>query len=551
MGAFNLWKMLAGVAIFLLGMNFLEDGIKALSGRRFKLFLKEHTAHKVMAIVVGALITGLLQGSSIVNLMVLGFVGAGVIGMENALAIILGANLGSTFDTWAVATLGFKVNMEAYSLPVLGIAGIAMALLQKNSKAYNWSMFLLGLSLLFTGLEYMKASTLAAIQTFDLAQLNDYPLILFLLAGLVITALIQSSFATAAIVLSALNAGILDLYSGTAIVLGAEAGTTIKLLIASVGNSPVKKRVATGNFLFNVITILLLFFFIRQVDDLITNTIGIKDKLIALASFQTLVNLVSIVLFYPLLPAFGKFLDRRFTDNHYMTAYIHTVSPDDFDAAEPALEKETRRFIKLVIGFCRKIFDGGEEAGNEQEEKFAAQAIQEQYEYLKHLHGDIYAYYISLGDVQLQPEESKKLDNIISSVRNGMYAAKSIKDAIHDIEQLRNSSHDEKYNIYQSNRKECLEFCNKIAAILNDSKTNNFEELVAIYKSIQDAYEHSMNFLYKEASFANLSEVEVSTIINFNREMFSYYKSIIFSVKNLLLTPEQLDYFDELPGFIN
>lgn len=273
--------------------------------------------------------------------------------------------------------------------------------------------------------------------------------------------------------------------------------------------------------------------------------------MIALASFQTLVNLVSIVLFYPLLPAFGKFLDRRFTDNHYMTAYIHTVSPDDFDAAEPALEKETRRFIKLVIGFCRKIFDGREEADKEQEEKFAAQAIQEQYEYLKHLHGDIYAYYISLGDVQLQPEESKKLDNIISSVRNGMYAAKSIKDAIHDIEQLRNSSHDEKYNIYQRNRKECLEFCNKIAAILNDSKTNNFEELVAIYKSIQDAYEHSMNFLYKEASFANLSEVEVSTIINFNREMFSYYKSIIFSVKNLLLTPEQLDYFDELPGFIN
>src|SRR4026209_1063536 len=145
----DIWKMLAGVAIFLLGIKLLEESLQELAGRRFKLFLKKQTENKLKAIGGGAIVTAVLQSSSLVSLMVLAFVGAGIIKMQNALAVILGANLGTTIDSWIVALVGFKLNIENIALPVSGIAGIGFAVFKKQSVWYNWSRFLLGFSFLF------------------------------------------------------------------------------------------------------------------------------------------------------------------------------------------------------------------------------------------------------------------------------------------------------------------------------------------------------------------------------------------------------------------
>ena len=104
--------MLAGIALFLLGMRLLEESLQQLTGRAFKLFLKRQTASKPKAILGGAVVTAILQSSSVVNLMVLAFVGANVLQMQNALAVMLGSNLGTTFSSWIIATVGFKLNIE-------------------------------------------------------------------------------------------------------------------------------------------------------------------------------------------------------------------------------------------------------------------------------------------------------------------------------------------------------------------------------------------------------------------------------------------------------
>lgn len=119
--SFDIWKMLAGVAFFLLAMNFMENALRLLAGRRFKLFLKTQTTSNVKAIGGGAIVTGLLQSSSIVNLLVLSMVGAGIVKMENALALMLGSNLGTTLNSWIVVTLGFNFNIESVVMPVVGI----------------------------------------------------------------------------------------------------------------------------------------------------------------------------------------------------------------------------------------------------------------------------------------------------------------------------------------------------------------------------------------------------------------------------------------------
>src|SRR5580765_2025640 len=125
---FQIWKLLAGIAIFLLGMRFLEESLRHLAGRPFKLFLRKQTSSKVKAIFGGAIVTGILQSSSVVNLMVLAFVGANVIQMQNALAVILGANLGTTLDSWIVAGIGFKFNIESIAFPIAGVSGIIFSL---------------------------------------------------------------------------------------------------------------------------------------------------------------------------------------------------------------------------------------------------------------------------------------------------------------------------------------------------------------------------------------------------------------------------------------
>ena len=114
----NFWQLLAGLSIFLFGMYQLEIALKQLAGRTFKLFLRKHTENKLSAIFSGTIVTAVLQSSSVVTFMVLSFVGAGVINMRNALAVVLGSNLGTTLDSWVVAMLGFKLDIEKFALQV-------------------------------------------------------------------------------------------------------------------------------------------------------------------------------------------------------------------------------------------------------------------------------------------------------------------------------------------------------------------------------------------------------------------------------------------------
>src|SRR6185503_9398768 len=189
-GSIDIWKMLAGIAIFLIGINFLESSLQDLAGRRFKLFLKKQTENKLKAIGGGAIVTAVLQSSSVVNLMVLAFVGAGIIHMQNALAIILGANLGTTISNWIIALVGFKVNIESFALPVTGIAGLGYVIFNKSSRFYNWCRFLLGFSFLFVGLGYIKTAMDDIVKTVDLTQYQDSPAIIFFLVGFIITTII-------------------------------------------------------------------------------------------------------------------------------------------------------------------------------------------------------------------------------------------------------------------------------------------------------------------------------------------------------------------------
>lgn len=548
----DIWKILAGVAIFLLGIKFLEEALQELAGRRFKLFLKRQTENKVKAIGGGAIVTAVLQSSSLVSLMVLAFVGAGIIKMQNALAVILGANLGTTLDSWIVALVGFKVSIEKIALPVTGLAGLAYAVFNKQTHWYFWSKFLLGFSFLFVGLGYMKTGIEEMVKSVDFHQYEQYPVIVFFIIGFIITALIQSSSATIAITLSALHAGAINLYDSMAIILGAEIGTSIKLFIASIKGIAAKKRVAMGNFLFNTINVSLVLIFLLPMNLLITEVIGVKDELIALVLFQSLVNIIGIILFYPLLNVFGRFLEKRFRSADDETMFIHKVNAKESSMALFALEEENRHFIAVVCNYALSSFDVEDKIQKEirLSKKFLDHSIPEKYDYIKFLYGEIHSYYIQLQKTTTDKEDVEKLDRLMASVRNAMYAAKSFKDALPDKEQLQNSSNEIKYAFYKETKAEVEKFCRAVQELIREDIQDDANSLVAIYKSVASGYTATLQHLYKEGTAGNVSETEITTLLNFNREIFTGFKSLVFGVKDYLLDKEQSKKFDELPGFI-
>jgi phosphate:Na+ symporter len=551
-GSIDIWKMLTGIAIFLLGIKFLEESLQELAGRPFKLFLKKQTQNKVKAIGGGAVVTAVLQSSSVVNLMVLAFVGAGIIHMQNALAIILGANLGSTVSNWLIVLVGFKVNIENFALPITGLAGLGYVLFNKDTRLYNWCRFLLGFSFLFVGLGYIRTGMEETVKHVDLSQYQDSHVLIFVLVGFIVTTIVQASSATMALTLSALYAGAINLYDAMAITLGSEVGTTIKLFIASIKGSPVKKRVALGNFLINIITGSLVFVFLSPVNRLITEVIGIKDSLIALVFFQSLINILGIIIFYPLLNIMGRFLEMRFRSSDDETMFIHKVDTKEPSMALYAMEEENRHFIAGVCNYILDCFGFEDKLEKEMKlnKKFSDHNLSNKYEHIKFLYGEIHSYYIRLRETMGKKDDSEKADRMMSSARNTMYAAKSFKDALPDKEQLHNSSNETKYAFYKQTKEEVKKFCEAVQKLLTREKHDSIKDVVDVYQSVTGGYTETLQHLYKEGTAKHLNETEITTLLNFNREVFTGFKSLFFGIKDLLFDREQSKQLDELPGFI-
>lgn len=545
-------KLFAGIGFFMLGMNFVEDALRKLAGRSFKIFLRKQTNNKLKAIVGGAIVTGVLQSSSIVNLMVLAFVGAGVITMQNALAVILGANIGTTLDSWVVASVGFGFNIEVFSFPLVGIAGIAMALLSKNEKAYHWSKFLFGFGVLFIGLDFMKVSFAGMVQHFDFSTIQHYPAIVFVVVGFAITSIIQSSSAAVAITLSALHVNAITLYSATAIVLGSEVGTTIKLLLASIHGVPAKKRVALGNMIYNSLLIVAVLLALQPINYLLTEIIQFKDQLLALVFFQSFINILGVIIFFPFLNLFEKFLHNRFTEDQSGARYIKLVPAGEGDLALEALDKEAKRFIWYTLDFHLHAFDIKISHPNILAEKhFHEKPFSTKYDVLKLLHGEIHSYYITINKELLNVKELERAEQIISTVRNCMFSAKSVKDSLGDIDQLKNSSSTVKFEVYQNTQHEVEELNNMfVDCLVRTSHEALFEDIVKLYNRVQQGYNEGLNKLYLKKANHELTEVDISTLINFNRELFTSYKAMIWALKDFLLETDQAKYFEELPGFI-
>ena len=547
--------------MFLYGMLHLEEAMKQVDGRSFKLFLKKNTKNKLSAIFSGTIVTGILQSSSIVNLMVLSFVGAGMLSMRNALGVVLGANVGGTFNSWLVAMLGFKVDIGKFTLPIIAIAGIGLIVFRNKKRIYQVSKFCMGFGLLFLGLDFMKESMDSLIREFDFTPYLNYNRIVFVLIGFVITALIQTSAATVVIVLSALYAKIIPIETAVAVVLGAELGTTIKLLIGSIGGIAAKKRVAFGNIIFNILTSLFGFLLLVPIIKFIRDFIGFHDPILILVAFQTSINIIGVILFYYFLNYFGDFLEKRFVDDEKAaTSFLQNTSPEISDTAIEMVEKEVGLFIYRVIHFNMEVFQIKEEDNSENEFKkynekknllSASLTYNDKYNLIKQVEGEILLFYSKIAEGEIKKENFIHLNQLMASVRSAMYSAKGMKDINQDRKEFSNSGNDLKYDIYKLFRSQLSDFYGELNRVfLLENKSLCFPKLVKLLEGIKITFEERVNSSYKDAGMDILKELDISTLFNVNRELYSSCKAIIFSLKDYLLDTASAEKFENIPTSI-
>lgn len=547
-------KLLAGVGLFLFAMFLLEDSLKNISGRRFKIFLKNSAKNNLTSILGGAAVTAILQSSSMVSLMVLAFVGAGVFTMKNALAIILGANLGTTIDSWVVATIGFKLNIEVIAYPAVFIGGLLLILLGKRKSVKYTSFFLIGFGLLFIALSFMKTAMEVQVKTFDFSQFQHMPLIIYLLIGFVITILVQSSSVTMALTLSALHADAITFIPAAVIVLGSETGTTIKILLSAIGGNASKKRVVLGNLLFNIFLTTFAFILLKPILYFITDILNITNPLIGLVSFSTLINLLSIIIFIPLLGTFAKFLERFFkTTDDSSAAYINQASVSEPQSALDLFKKETYYFMYNAMRLNLEQF-GIEYSVIENQLEFETlnkkrnynyKTLEEKYEFISNLQGELQLFYVDLR-AKLYDDDLFELNQLISSVRSCMYSVKGIKDIVGDINNLSRSSKDIKYNYFLRHKAEIKILYTNLNKFLQTSSNATFQAFTNIYNGILNNYTLELNNFYKESKADTIDDIDITIALNFNRELFTSNKAVLMAVKDYFLTEKELVDFNKI-----
>ncbi|MGB6005930.1 MAG: Na/Pi symporter [Ornithinimicrobium sp.] len=307
-------EVAAGVAIFLFGMLMLEQGFELFSGGFLERILERATKSTPRAIAFGFTTTSVMQSSSLVSVITISFLSAGLLSLVAGVGIIFGANIGTTTGAWLVAGFGLKVDIAAFAMPMLALSIVLV--FQKSKYVRGGGYVLAGMGFLFLGIHHMKVG----FESFDIdlssfAMTGVAGLLVYTLIGAAATVIMQSSHATMVLVITALAANQVTYENALALSIGANVGTTVTAIIGAATANYQGRRLALAHVIFNVGTGAVALIFIVPLAatvDWISGLIGIApdDYTLKLAVFHTLFNLLGVVLMLPLFHRLIVFLER-------------------------------------------------------------------------------------------------------------------------------------------------------------------------------------------------------------------------------------------------
>lgn len=373
-----LFNTIGGLGIFMYGMFSMSDSLQKIAGDRLRLAINALTTNRWIAVLVGLFVTATIQSSSVTTVMVVGFVNAGLMQLQQAIGVILGANIGTTVTGWIIA-----IKITKYALPILGV-GIFFFLFSRNETLKNTGQLAMGFGLIFFGLFVMKTgfSSLKADPAFiawfaKFGAENTAAVIKSVAVGAILTMIVQSSSATLGITITLAMSGMISFEGAAALVLGENIGTTITANLASIGTNTNSKRAARAHLIFNLLGVLFIICVFQPYTRLVhhivydlfgwaqlpANTLNDVGEAPHMAQYiamgHSLFNVINTLIWIPLIKVLGKMvvvlvpvkIERETTHFKFIDPEILTISAIALEAARKeiiALSEVVYRMLKLT-----------------------------------------------------------------------------------------------------------------------------------------------------------------------------------------------------------
>ena len=363
-----IFQLAGSLALLMYGMKMLSEGIQKSAGNSLHRFLTVMTSNRFAAVFTGCFITMIIQSSGATTVMVVSFVNAGLITLQQSVGVIFGANIGTTVTAWIVALFGFQFNIAAAAIPVFGV-GYLIKYVRKIKKE-SAGEALMGFGLLFLGLDFLSALSPGAGNA---AFLNAFQnggtvsILLGMFGGLLITVIIHSSSAATAVILTLCRNGVLHWEFAAAMVLGSNIGSTLDAVLASIGTKENARRAALVHVLFNIAGSAVAFIFFRPLlalVDLITPGTVMQALPSHVAMLHTLFNVLSTLLFLPFTSQIALLTEKliKTEPNEIPGEYrLDFISSGIKESVEPHIiraEKEISDMTMLAIAMFARIREG-------------------------------------------------------------------------------------------------------------------------------------------------------------------------------------------------
>ena len=393
----QLLTLLGALGMFLYGMNMMSSGLQKAAGNRLRNLLSAMTSNSFKGVMTGLGITSVIQSSSATTVMVVGFVNAALLTLDQAIGVIMGANIGTTVTAWLISLLGFKMDISVLAVPLMAV-GFIMSI-AKSEKYKNISEFIIGFSLLFLGLSLMKNSVPDLRETPEILsfiqQWTGYgfgSVIIFLVFGTVLTLILQSSSATMALTLIMMSLGWIPFDMAAAMVLGENIGTTITANIAAAVGNPNARHAALAHTFFNVFGVIwaLILFrpFLSFIGTIITwlgypnptlidysagieaGSVESTAALYGVSMLHTLFNTINtliLIWFIPLIVRFVTWAIKNKPEDEEQTVRLKFINAGPMGTAELAIveaKKETIHFAQIChngLGYIRSAVHATDE----------------------------------------------------------------------------------------------------------------------------------------------------------------------------------------------
>ncbi|HBF7897586.1 Na/Pi cotransporter family protein [Clostridioides difficile] len=456
-------SLIGGLGLFLYGMSLMGEGLQKSAGDKLKKIIELLTSNVVMGVLVGTVVTGIIQSSSATTVMVVGFVNAGIMNLSQAIGVIMGANIGTTVTAQLVS-----FNLEGIAPIALGI-GILFYLFTSNQKTKHLSEILIGFGILFTGMEFMKdaVAPLAEYKAFTDALLyfSKNP-VLGILAGFAITGIVQSSSASMGMLIALASQGILPLSSALPILYGDNIGTCVTSLLSSVGASRNARRAAVMHLSFNVIgTIIFMLVLNKPISAIITH-FDPTDTARQIANAHTLFNLTNVIILLPFSKYIVKLANRLIPIKETESEIVNNTKYLDermFSTPSIALGNTVQEVVRMghkatnslehsIAGFLNKSNEDINKA-------FESEKV------VNKLQKDILNYLLKLSKEPLRDDERFRTDLLFNTVND----IERVSDHAENIAELAMSVKEMNISFSDSAIREIYEIYNKTITNFKDA----------------------------------------------------------------------------------